>query len=752
MTRFETLAACLAALVVLGGTATGDPAFTYGKADELKDVKKVDYKASAQLGAILTSGNSRTTTLALGAMGSRKDKDNKLQLDVTAAYAKSQLLLASDVNGDKVIEPEEITRNSKVTTQSWAVKLRYDRFFTPRNSLFVSALTSADRPAGKKLVGGGQVGYSRLLFKTGVHELAAELGYDFSYESYVDTKVQSVSIHSLRAFTGYTGKLSDVTGVQRLARGAVQPEQGEGRRTEPEPAKRLRHRRVQRHAAQRQDLRDDQAPEERQLQVRLHRQVRPGARAAAALRPALRDRLQAARGSPGHFHRGHPHRELPVMRKPMRIALVMLVALAGTAAAKGRRLELGGFGGGHVFSTTNELGSYDNDPLATAPKNALAFGMRLGVEVLPHLWLEGELAIMPTKTRVCCADVDVTAVRANALYEFAAGRTRAFVLAGYGLMASSSSDESLLAEDIDPAAHVGAGAKFDVFKSWGVRLDGRVLFPPLTKGSGVTTDFEGLLGVYGRFGGPDKPAPAPVVVAPVPDAQAEAAAKLEAEQKQHELEEAEKQKQAEARANADTDADGVRDADDKCPAQAGPVENGGCPDKDTDGDGIVDRLDKCPLEPETVNGYQDDDGCADQLPAALAAVIGPPLGVKFKKAALDPKTNAVLDKVAAALAATPEVRVRITARVLSKKSADKDAKTGKHDATDKDQALAAARAEAVRAYLVSKGIETARLDTNGIAGGPPAGPGAAPVLIEDVSLEISTQARVPVLMPQPCGG
>jgi outer membrane protein OmpA-like peptidoglycan-associated protein len=35
--------------------------------------------------------------------------------------------------------------------------------------------------------------------------------------------------------------------------------------------------------------------------------------------------------------------------------------------------------------------------------------------------------------------------------------------------------------------------------------------------------------------------------------------------------------------------------------------------KDTDGDGIVDKIDACVADPETMNGYKDEDGCPDQL-------------------------------------------------------------------------------------------------------------------------------------------
>jgi outer membrane protein OmpA-like peptidoglycan-associated protein len=45
----------------------------------------------------------------------------------------------------------------------------------------------------------------------------------------------------------------------------------------------------------------------------------------------------------------------------------------------------------------------------------------------------------------------------------------------------------------------------------------------------------------------------------------------------------------------DTDGDGVTDPFDRCPAQPGPPEALGCPIQDTDGDGMADHLDACPL-------------------------------------------------------------------------------------------------------------------------------------------------------------
>ena len=74
----------------------------------------------------------------------------------------------------------------------------------------------------------------------------------------------------------------------------------------------------------------------------------------------------------------------------------------------------------------------------------------------------------------------------------------------------------------------------------------------------------------------------------------------------------------------DSDRDGIPDASDGCPTQKETVngyqDEDGCPDTapttatDTDGDGIADTADSCPTSKETVNGYQDSDGCPDTVP------------------------------------------------------------------------------------------------------------------------------------------
>jgi hypothetical protein len=67
----------------------------------------------------------------------------------------------------------------------------------------------------------------------------------------------------------------------------------------------------------------------------------------------------------------------------------------------------------------------------------------------------------------------------------------------------------------------------------------------------------------------------------------------------------------------DSDGDGLPDTRDTCPNQAGPVDNGGCPEQvpDSDGDGLPDDVDACP----NVIGARQDNGCPP--PATAVPVL-----------------------------------------------------------------------------------------------------------------------------------
>lgn len=68
----------------------------------------------------------------------------------------------------------------------------------------------------------------------------------------------------------------------------------------------------------------------------------------------------------------------------------------------------------------------------------------------------------------------------------------------------------------------------------------------------------------------------------------------------------------------DTDGDGIPDADDQCPQQAGTAANKGCPEvtaTDADGDGVPDASDQCPQEA----GPASNNGCP--LPTTTSKYI-----------------------------------------------------------------------------------------------------------------------------------
>jgi len=79
----------------------------------------------------------------------------------------------------------------------------------------------------------------------------------------------------------------------------------------------------------------------------------------------------------------------------------------------------------------------------------------------------------------------------------------------------------------------------------------------------------------------------------------------------------------------DTDNDTISDTNDGCINQPETVngyqDTDGCPDvlppPDTDSDGIADPSDQCISEPETVNGFSDEDGCPDDVPPPTGQVI-----------------------------------------------------------------------------------------------------------------------------------
>jgi OmpA-OmpF porin, OOP family len=394
-----------------------------------------------------------------------------------------------------------------------------------------------------------------------------------------------------------------------------------------------------------------------------------------------------------------------------RIAAAVL-AIAGLCATADAGVEVGGTAGVHVFSDTNALGTPMNSDVSQA--NSALFGLRLGVYFGDAIGVEVEGGVIPTEAKGGTAVFDIynATVRGSLVFQLRAGNPEntliPFFLAGGGAMRIVRTDRpETIREDTDGFGHVGLGLKYRAGNGWGVRFDARVLFPPDNTGKTVTQDFEALASLYREFGRKPVPKVAAVTTDDDPDKDGIAGA---ADQCPNEAEDKDGFQDEDGCPDPDNDGDGIPDESDKCPNEAedkdGFQDEDGCPDPDNDGDGVPDAADKCPDQPETVNGFEDEDGCPDEIPEKLQAVLTSFSGVNFKANSADFAAGGTkpLDKIAPVLAEFTTVTVEIGVH-----TDDVPAK-GKFSS---NADLSAARAEAVKAYLVKKGADASRLTTKG---------------------------------------
>jgi hypothetical protein len=178
-----------------------------------------EWKVQSKGGLLLTSGNSQATNVTFGVNGSRKEGNNKLSLEGGMAYGRSKNLYAHtarDQGANNAADIEYLDRKTVVSTNNWAAKGRYDRFLSENNTAYASTQWAGDKIAGKSLFGGGQIGYSRQLWKDDLNTVVVEVGYDFSYERYVQQPgktVDPITIHSARILVGDVLSLTETTGL-----------------------------------------------------------------------------------------------------------------------------------------------------------------------------------------------------------------------------------------------------------------------------------------------------------------------------------------------------------------------------------------------------------------------------------------------------------------------------------------------------------------------------------------------------------
>ncbi len=159
----------------------------------------------------------------------------------------------------------------------------------------------------------------------------------------------------------------------------------------------------------------------------------------------------------------------------------------------------------------------------------------------------------------------------------------------------------------------------------------------------------------------------------------------------------------------DNDQDGILDVDDLCPNDPedmdGWEDEDGCPDPDNDKDRILDNDDRCPNEPETRNGFEDEDGCPDRGRVILTGTkieILDKVFFEYNKAIIKSESFPILDAVAATLEGNPDIQLIEVQGHTDERG---------NDAYNLD--LSTKRAAAVKQYLIDKGIDKDRLESQG---------------------------------------
>jgi OOP family OmpA-OmpF porin len=463
------------------------------------------------------------------------------------------------------------------------------------------------------------------------------------------------------------------------------------------------------------------------------------------------------------------------------------------------RLELGGFLGGVYFGDDLELGNaWAGEQL---PGSAFLLGARATLIAFPEdpqpAGLRLELGL-EAETRLALSSTGSSDEGGRASYfapvlgwrVHAIGRLRnssgwtPHLVVGVG-GETIFSGSPFIGDDTDAELHWGPGVSHRLFGRWDARLD---LRHALTAGrsSTTTSTFEAHLGLstgwdLGGGGGarvaPDADRDGDGILDRVDECPLQA-------ETMNEFRDTDGCPDV-----ADRDGDGVMDPDDRCvdePETVNGVEDhdgcpeidddgdglvgsrdqcareaedfdkfeddDGCPEPDNDRDGVADATDVCPAEAETRNGYQDDDGCPDEIPEVVQQFTGTIEGITFAtaKATIRPASKPTLDKAAAILADNPSVLIRI------------EGHTDDRGKRTRNLALSLERADAVRQYLVAKGISPERMITVGHGPDVPrdtntTGPGRARnrriefhILVEPPRImKLSAPAAAPAPPPAP---
>lgn len=324
-------------------------------------------------------------------------------------------------------------------------------------------------------------------------------------------------------------------------------------------------------------------------------------------------------------------------------------------------------------------------------------GLRAAYFPIRHFGLEVEGGVMPARTEGLNATL--WTVRGHVVGQLGLWSITPFALIGAGAFSVSSPRYSV-GNDVDAGLHLGLGVKAYLNRYLMLRLDLRdIITARRGVAKGATNTIEILLGlsvVLGRKRDVDDPGKPPE---PAKDSDRDGDGIVD---RKDQCPDEPGPAPTGCPPPGDRDGDGFLDPDDKCPDEPG-IAPDGCPDRDPDKDGILNPDDKCPTDPENKNGFEDTDGCPDTIPSDIEQFEGTLEGVNFDfgKDTLRRESMTKLDKAVEIMSKHPSVKVEISGHT--------DSVGGR----ETNMNLSQRRADAVKRYLVEKGIAADRIETRG---------------------------------------
>jgi len=380
-----------------------------------------------------------------------------------------------------------------------------------------------------------------------------------------------------------------------------------------------------------------------------------------------------------------------MIKKHLILTLAFVAGLAMVARAE-RSLagttELGIQGGGIFFEGDGNL------------NEDWMYGARIGQFFTNNI--VGELNLLAGRTEVEHTDnkVDLLLPLAEVQYVFGSGNLRPFVAAGAGVL-NINPERYINRENTDFVIDYGAGVRWLFTPAFAARVDARHVID--TESGTQTHDALLTAGLSWLYGG----------IQETPKKQVAKAASADSDNDgipndQDLCPNTPAGVKVDARGcPVDSDNDGVPDTTDQCPdtPSDAAVDAKGCP-LDSDGDGVTDSLDDCPKTPAGTK--VDAKGCPEGA-MAVPEKEWVLKGVHFETGAgkINPKSYSALDEAAGILTTHSKVRVEIGGH------------TDNVGAVATNNSLSAKRAEAVKKYLVEKGVAADRLETKGYGSSNP---------------------------------